>query len=255
MKANLDFINLYPCDRGFATAERVFNFPYLLYVHKGIGIFRIGQTAYPAAMGDLFFCPPGTANTILAHEENPFLLTGIDFRVHDESAALILPNKMNILSDTFRITLINRMVQEYALGRISSREICNSLLSSLLLDLLRSSRFSAARTGEREYAILEYIKDNYERTVTCAEISRVFSYHKSSINRIVTAATGLSIRQYQISLRMKKASELLAYSSRSVGEIASLCGYASQVFFSQQFRAKTGKTPSEYRCGRGKFKE
>lgn len=252
MHARLDFINLYQCDRSFTTSDRIFDFPYLLYVHQGAGVYRIGKTPYSAAMGDLFFCPAGTDNMIMADEEDPFLLSGIDFRVFGSSPELDIPPKTSILSNAFLVTLVNRMAQEYALGRIYCREICDSLLSAMLLELLRVTRLGLAGKGDREIEMLEYLKENTHRTVDCAEMACVFSYHKSSVNRIVTAATGMSPREYQIASRIKIASELLAYSSRPLGEIASLCGYSSQVFFSRQFRDKTGQTPSEYRCCRQK---
>ena len=251
MQTRLDYINLYQCDRGFTTQERVFDFPYLLFVHRGAGVYRIGQTPYAAAMGDLFFCPAGTGNTILADGEDPFLLSGIDFRV-TSGPALELPPKMNILANGFLVSLVNRMAREYELGRIHSRDICDSLLSAMLLELLRASRLSPSGRADRELEMLEYLRANTGRTVSLAEVSRAFSYHRSSVNRILLAATGMSLREYQIAARIRKAAELLAYSNRPLGEIAALCGYSSQIFFSRQFRLKTGQTPGEYRRGRQK---
>lgn len=256
-QAALDLINLYQCDHGFATGERVFDFPYLLYVHKGKGVYRIGTVDYTGTIGDLFFCPAGVGNTILADWEDPFLLSGIDFRFTGGgqaagNPATALPAKLNLLPHPFLVMLINQMVTEFKDGRIHSGGICDHLLSALVLELARLGRAGLPGTGNVQLSMLEYLRSNTGRTIGNAEMSKAFSYHKSSVNRIVTAATGMSPREYQISARIKTAAELLAYSKRPLGEIASLCGYGSAVFFSRQFKAKMGCTPGEYRRSRQK---
>ena len=47
--------------------------------------------------------------------------------------------------------------------------------------------------------------------------------------------------------RMNHARALLAATSLPVSEIASQCGYESNIYFSRHFKKKTGMTPSEYR--------
>lgn len=253
LRARLDYINLYQCDSGFATGERVFDFPYLLYVHKGLGTFRIGQAAHTGRMGDLFFCPAGVGNTIAADGEDPFLLTGIDFRADGAGDSLSsLLGRVSLLPHPFLISLVNQMVSEHAVGKIRSGEICDALLTALLHELIRFARIGPPGEESVRQQVLGYLRDNGGRTVCSSELSNVFSYHRSSVNRIVRSATGLSPRAYQIAARIRMAEELLAYSNRPLGEIAALCGYASPVFFSRQFREKTGRTPGAYRRARQK---
>lgn len=259
LQAHLDYINLFPCDRGFTTGERIFTFPYLLYVHRGKGIFKIGSQALTGTMGDLFYCPAGTGNTIIADPADPFLLTGIDFMLTGQPTAnrqppddLLAPVRpqLNILANTFLVSLINQMVSEFRLGRIYAREICSALLTAMLVELIRLGQTDIAEKDKIQTALLDYLRNCSGKTVDHAEMSRAFSYHKSSVNRIMTAATGLSLREYQIAARIKMAAELLAYSSRPLSEIAALCGYGSPIFFSRQFREKTGQTPRAYRQAR-----
>ena len=240
-------INLYQCDPGFRTGKRVFPYHYLLYVHTGTGSYKIGGRLYPAAMGDLFYCPPGTANDIIADAADPFLLSGLEFTCEDAALGEKLQPAVNLLSDPFLAGMIREMVREYSYGLSDSAAVCSSLLSALLLRLARLPRAGAQDGREVVPDLLDYIQANLDRAVTHAELSRVFSYHKNSINRLLIGATGMSLKNYQISLRLKKAAGLLAYSSKSIGEIAELCGYQSAVFFSRQFKEKTGITPLQFR--------
>lgn len=241
----MDVINLYQCEPGFCTEKRIFDYDYLLYVHRGKGSYKIGGTIYTAAMGDLFYCPPFVENTIIADEDDPFLLSGIEFCAPEYREGM--ERRFSLLSNRFLIDAVWEMIREYRYGKIGAEKICDALLMTLLENIQRMGQKSGE--GKRDLAkeILDYIANNLHRNITHEELTKVFSYHKNSINRLLVRETGLSLKNYVIELRIRKASELLKYSSKSIGEIGEFCGYNSAVFFSRQFREKTGMTPMQFR--------
>lgn len=248
LQCRMDVINLYQCDPGFCTGKRVFPYHYLLYVHNGKGRYRIGNRVYPANRGDLFYCPPQEIDDIMADDADPFLLSGIEFVCNDgEFLRQNLSPASNLLEDSFCISAIREMIQEYSYGITGSQEVCNHLLTVLLLRVTRLVQKGTAGKQTVVSAILDYIRENLNREVTHAELSREFSYHKNSINRMLTEATGMTLKNYQIDLRIKKASALLAYSDKSIQEIADLCGYRNPAFFSRQYKQKTGVSPFIFR--------
>lgn len=203
-------------------------------------------------MGDLFYVPPGIGNTILADEKDPFLLSGIEFVSLDQSsenksALAGLNHKTNILKNSFMRDTIQQMVKEYQIGRMYSSQICSSLLGALVMKLLQSQITGEMEPDQIKGQILDYIVEHMQEGVTHQELSAAFACHKSTINRILTAATGMSLKNYLIDLRLKKAGELLKYSNKSMSEIAELCGYQSSIFFSRQFKQKMGVTPLHFR--------
>ena len=254
MPLNIKFniINLYQCENSFATNERILDFHYFLYVHNGKGIFKIGNKAYTGTMGDLFYCPPMTGNTIIADDTDPFLLSGIEFSIINEKNSdqtilrKLLP-EINIQAQSFLRQSIQKMIEEYMYSKIYSEEVCNNLLSAFIYSILRLCEAKGSNSENMLISILEYIKEGIDRDISHQELSKVFSYHKSSINRMLISATGMSLKNYQIDLRLKKAMELLTYSTKPQNEIASLCGYRSSIFFSRQFKEKVGLTPTEFR--------
>lgn len=252
MKLKMNVINLYQCDSGFETSRRVFDYHYMLYVHRGKGRYIIGNKTCPAIMGDLFYVPPGIGNTILADEKDPFLLSGIEFVSLDQfsenkTALAGLNHKTNILKNSFMRDTIQQMVKEYQIGRMYSSQICSSLLGALVMKLLQSQITGEMEPDQIKGQILDYIVEHMQEGVTHQELSAAFACHKSTINRILTAATGMSLKNYLIDLRLKKAGELLKYSNKSMSEIAELCGYQSSIFFSRQFKQKMGVTPLHFR--------
>ena len=51
-----------------------------------------------------------------------------------------------------------------------------------------------------------------------------------------------------ISARIKKATELLKYTDLNISEIALICGYSTENYFTRQFRDSMGMTASQYRA-------
>ena len=61
--------------------------------------------------------------------------------------------------------------------------------------------------------------------------------------------TGLTPTEYLARLRVDYAKQLLEQKkllNLSIGDIAGMCGYYDERYFSRVFRAKTGMSPREY---------
>lgn len=253
----LKLINLFPCESGFCTNERFLPNPYFLYVHKGKGRFVINGVSYSAGIGDLFFCARGIGNTIIADDKDPFVLSGIDFFFTKNSTLCTdIDNfedhvgffpKINIASQRFAEMLIHEMIEEYNHKKSYSAGYSDALLKTFII-LIAGISHSISNPGQSNIQeILEYIRQNTDREVTLSELSKVFNYHPSSINRMVGCYTGMSVRQYQIDIKIKKAMDLLLYTQKSISEVSAMCGFNSIFYFSRLFTQKTGMMPSAYR--------
>lgn len=58
---------------------------------------------------------------------------------------------------------------------------------------------------------------------------------------------GVPPHRYLLSIRIKKAKEMLVLRQHSIAEVATLCGFVSLSHFSSTFRGITGHSPSEYK--------
>ncbi len=280
---HLETINLFTCEKEFATKERFTNNHYFLYVHSGTGKFIIDSTTYEGNEGDLFFCPMLLGNTIIASIDNPFVLSGIDFFFWEEEMYLVertderienriespdsaapdnfdielakseiikfFPPKTNILSNHFSIFLIQEMIDSFTNKTIHSQYYCNTLLKSFIIKQIQIYEISKGQGSIKYQEILKYLAENQDVFISIKDISKIFNYHPNTINRIVRETTGMSVKEYQIDLRINKAMNLLLYSNKSIAEIAALCGYQNIFFFSRQFRDKTSLTPTKFREG------
>lgn len=73
----------------------------------------------------------------------------------------------------------------------------------------------------------------------------------SSLSKLFSESTGVTIERYFILQRVERVKELLFYGEKSLTEIALELNYSSVAYLSTQFKAVTGMTPSQFKAGRG----
>ncbi len=95
--------------------------------------------------------------------------------------------------------------------------------------------------------MLEYINENYNKRLFLKELAQKFYINANYCCDLFKKNTGKTFSQYVISLKMKKAEELLLYSSYSISEVASMSGYSDYYFFNKVFKKEYGCTPSQFR--------
>lgn len=69
----------------------------------------------------------------------------------------------------------------------------------------------------------------------------------SSLSKLFSSVTGMSIEKYVISQRIERAKELIFYDELSLTEIAYRLHYSSVAYLSSQFKSVTGMTPTQFK--------
>ena len=97
------------------------------------------------------------------------------------------------------------------------------------------------------YQLKHYIEVNYNQKISLDDLSDRYGYTPSYINRLFKKECGISPLQYQTSLRITKAKELLnTQADIDIKTIASTIGYEDARYFSRVFKNEVGTTPSEW---------
>src|SRR5690606_34743242 len=91
-----------------------------------------------------------------------------------------------------------------------------------------------------------YIEAHYNRKLTLQELADVADVSRNYIATLFRKTTGETIWNYLVTIRMRKARELLLGTTMKVYEIASSVGYENSVHFSQLFKEHYGLSPAEY---------
>lgn len=157
------------------------------------------------------------------------------------------------------------LTSEEAVVRVESRMAALSALFELFAGISgalskRNGDGTSSRMSQTASQVAVLLERTIDETVdgsreghemeTIESIAAKVGYSTSSINRMFTAAFGISPRQYMSNLMLKKSKLLLMDPELTIEDISSRLGYKNIAHFSRQFKRWTGESPS---CFRGRF--
>ena len=95
--------------------------------------------------------------------------------------------------------------------------------------------------------IILFLHTNYEKKITITQLTNVFHINRTTLSNKFIEATGMSIIDYLVKLRIKVASMLLRDTHLSISEVGYRVGFNSNTYFLRTYRKYVGCTPFEYR--------
>lgn len=122
------------------------------------------------------------------------------------------------------------------------RQICD-----YFRQLLKPS--TRLQTAGRTQEIRTYIEAHYfESELSTDTVAEHFHYSTDYLRKIYKSATGQSVAEYIMQVRMEHAADKIKNTKKSLQEIAVSCGYVNTNYFYTCFKKKHGVTPSNYRA-------
>ena len=162
----------------------------------------------------------------------------------DFNSYLYIPSILPIESKLLKIEKEYRTQTLYYNARISG------ILTDVLTKCLRAVTFSNTRDDNDTsmiMSVIDYIHKHFNEKITNEYIASNFNFHPNYLNTLIKKATGLSLHQYVLQIRISNAVSLLETTSKSVSEIATITGFDEIANFSKHFKKVTGVNPSNYR--------
>lgn len=132
-------------------------------------------------------------------------------------------------------------------------EIGSGRLLALLLLLERISRLpreNAIRGDAVESYIFDTIKDIHRHladNLTVRELAQQYHVSESKLKKDFAATTGMTLKQFTTSLRLRQACNLLQNTDLDVAAVAYRCGFSGESHFIETFRTRLGTTPGKFR--------
>ena len=261
--------------------ERVIYDYELLLVKAGDIVITVDGQPHHCIPGDLFLIKPGRTHMMEPRGDVAFRHPHVHFdAIEDETSSLVKVNfsplselnskeRMLIRRDTLSLppfelpdhirlhssitaeTLLFDIISEMQLQHQLYKERCKGLMIALLVHLAREIRRDAADDLTQEQKAIERItllmRKNLDKQLSLDALALDAGYSKSHISYLFTKNTGVSPIRYHLSLRIAKATQLLANSNLPVTDIAILCGYKSLYAFSNAFKDQLKISPVQYR--------
>lgn len=96
------------------------------------------------------------------------------------------------------------------------------------------------------YTAIQYIKENISRKLTVAEIAEYAGASESHFMREFKRITGATVTSYINTARCEYAENLLQTGKYKIKEVAALCGFENEEYFTKVFKKHCGQAPSDY---------
>ncbi|WP_432283966.1 GlxA family transcriptional regulator [Aminobacter sp. BA135] len=132
------------------------------------------------------------------------------------------------------------------------RDICQRLAADRWRDgasaqsMLPGLRFGSA--GKKLSRILQLMQTNIEDPLSLQDIAREVSLSRRQIERLFLRHLSTTPRQHYLTLKLRRARQLIEMTEMSVTAIAIACGFTSASHFSKSFKDHFGVLPSVLRA-------
>jgi len=137
------------------------------------------------------------------------------------------------------------------LKRIQESRTVEKLIENLYLIAGNMATKIFSFKGIRHASVLRraerYIWENYSRKISLMEAAKAAGLSAPYFSSVFKKEMGENFSSYLNRLRVEKAMALLTGTSKSLNDIAKLCGFEDQSWFSKTFKRVTGDSPGKYR--------
>lgn len=128
--------------------------------------------------------------------------------------------------------------------------ILHTLAISKNMRMLSDPGFSDEKfrhTNERVDKVFDYMKNNFDKRLTLAQVAAVANMPEASFCRFLKKSTGKSFIESLNDIRLGNASRMLINTTHSIAEIAYQCGFNNISNFNRIFKRNKLCVPKEFR--------
>jgi len=245
----------HPLDHHFDWAQgRVLQAYQIILISEGSGIFENEAGAFPVTGGDILLLFPGVWHRYAPSQETGWVEHWMEFKgtVFDKALACgIIQRQSPILHASrtadafFCFERCHAIVQK---GALAGQDMLSTLGLHLLSILARiqqqeHQQSMDAKIDRAQALITLRCQESLNLRKLASELGVSYSYLRSNFKRQI----GISPKQFHLQVRLYKARDLLANTSKSVKEIADILGFESPFHLSKQFKKRVGESPVTWR--------
>ncbi|MDY3007251.1 response regulator [Anaerococcus porci] len=150
-------------------------------------------------------------------------------------------------------------VTDYLLKPIDIEELNKSLITAKNIYEMRKSfinqednidilRIEKNENKKSDIALemIAYIEKNYGEKISISDLEKKLNYSESMLNKKFKEYTSITFNDYLNRVRIKEAIKLLENTELMIIDIAFLCGFSNQKYFSKVFKKFVGISPGKY---------
>ena len=148
--------------------------------------------------------------------------------------------------------LLGQILREYSGTAPGKDAVIKGYFLVLITKFLRKVRKDQMRQVDRQLEkvmpeIIQYIENNYCKSLSLEELAEKSFYNPSYFSRIFKELYGKTFTEYITEKRIRQAVQLLEDTPLTIEAICTKVGYRDKKHFYKMFKQKMGLTPGEYR--------
>jgi AraC-like DNA-binding protein len=121
--------------------------------------------------------------------------------------------------------------------------ICGLMGLTRIMDTTGMLPPGAGRFSE----VIEHIERNYRGSLEVSQLARIACLSESQFRKRFVKLFKMSPQKFITRIRIQTAAKLLAGGAAPIAEVALLCGFCDQSYFTRQFSSFFGTSPKKYR--------
>ncbi len=202
-----------------------------------------GQTGAAESGGVVFF-PPGKQYERDIIEPAEFLFLRLKWNKSDAAMQEASFYPCGVAG----IQNIERAKADIAKLKTMSGEAPTLPMQHIFRDLIFTILFGDTSVDDEAInAAIETIENDYSSPIKIAALAKASGMSHVNFSHRFSAATGMNPIEYLRMTRLSNAKELLVNTDRSIAEVAALCGFDNQFYFSKCFREAFTLSPMKFR--------
>ncbi|TLS52798.1 helix-turn-helix domain-containing protein [Paenibacillus antri] len=231
----------------------------IIYTVSGSGSFRVEREVHTCVRGDVVILSPGIPHHYAANEGEEWEILWAHFMPLPEwSPWLDLPRTEERLicistrKEDVRIRIeraFQRMIRDAAMPELAFQELAKLALAEVLVLLNHgvAEQKKGFEMDGRITQVLQYCSQHLNRRHRLSDLAAMAGLSESRFCHLMKEQTGDTITERLRKMRLAKAARLLEFTTLRINEIADEVGFDSAYYFSRQFSAQFGVSPTAYR--------
>lgn len=229
-----------------------------VFVYDGHVTATADERVYQLDAGKLLFHKPMEFHRIWSEGQDEPRYINISFRASGEGISRFENSCFDLdqeqqkrfweVVEAFQRTMELRNTEDIhryqlSLGLTAAR------LEAFLIELTEKGEYSRRSQSEDELRyerIVNVMKENCHRSLSLAELAALCDLSVSNMKRIFGCFSDVGVAKYFLSLKMRRAMELLD-GGMSASQVAEALDFTETSYFYAVFKRELGMTPSQYR--------
>ncbi len=209
------------CKHSYSYGPKYRNYQLIHFVLSGEGIPHINEQTFNLKQGDAFLIPSGKISYYKASATNPWCYTWISFlgiNSQNYIYQMMIKTDHIYIIHNLDITKYKTLIDEII--NLQENNVIHYLKANSLLFLILAQLFEDINLSENQMQTKSLANDlkfvNYAEKLILKAIAKKFCIHPNYLTRIFHEKFHLSLKQYIMQLKLKKARSLLITTELSI---------------------------------------